>query len=549
MRRSFLTEKEMRYFSMKIFHRYIGILTLFFASGILWFSSTKAEAKPGDDYSAEKAIAYADSCFKKVSGHYVANPSKKYGRELCAGYVSQCLREGGMSEDSSWYWHGKGKTPNAWRISTALYNYLKKCGYKVISSPKTSQINPGDVLFYRTGSGWGHCAICVGKNDDGTPLINAYNNVRHHYANWRLNFKSVCVISMDSRPQTPEIEESAIESGKQITLSCATANAKIYYTIDGKTPTKSSTRYTKPFALKKSSQLKAIAISTTKSKSKVNSQYINTEQPLPDGAYLLLPSFDTSKALGISSSSTAENVPIKLAKKTSNYNRKFLLKYIEKGYYTITILHSGKALTEISKTSPTDELAATNLTATSSAVTADVNTAAETTYSICQKKRTEEKNQQWKIICKGMDQFYLQNAQTGHYLNLDDSLTIGTPAYPEPDSSKVQTFQISPTLLSDIQITDANAPSKLKLKQSYYIYGQLTSNYKLTSVEICVQDAKGNVVTSASAAPKSKKYNLHELSAEIKFRKLPAGSYKYIVKAKDSTGQEKILIQKSFKVS
>ena len=45
---------------------------------------------------------------------------------------------------------------------------------------------------------------------------------------------------------TPEfsVESGAVDSGTEVTISCATNGAKIYYTTDGTEPTASSTEYT-----------------------------------------------------------------------------------------------------------------------------------------------------------------------------------------------------------------------------------------------------------------------------------------------------------------
>lgn len=512
--------------------------TLFLAAAPLLLSSMTAEAKPGDGYSAGQAVTYADSCFKMVNGKYTANPSTKYGQELCAGYVSQCLREGGMSEDSSWYWKGIGKTPDAWRVSTALYSYLKNCGYSIIDSPNAEDVQTGDVIFYQTGSGWGHCAICVGKNSAGTPLINAYNNPHYHCSNWSLSYKKVCVVSMNSSTQAPEIQESTVESGKEITLSCAASDATIYYTTNGKTPTKKSTVYKKPFILKNSCEVKALAISKTKGNSKITSSYINIDRAISDGNYVIVPASDPEKALGISDTSEKENAAVQPVKKTESYQQKFTLSYIKDGYYTITSLYSGLALTEIKA-----DNTAISLKKNSNVKVASV------TYSIRQQKATDGKNQQWKLICTGKNKFTLQNAETSHYLTLEQALSSNEPAYPaEKNVKQIQEFTFTPTLKSEITLKNETTPDKLKLGSPFVIYGNLQSNYNLDSVEISIENAKKKTVASASDKPNSTTYSLFTLSPKIKFGKLSAGTYTYLVKAKDATGQAVTLVEKTFKV-
>jgi hypothetical protein len=43
-------------------------------------------------------------------------------------------------------------------------------------------------------------------------------------------------------------------------LRCATRDARIYYTVDGSTPTDHSPRYDKPFAVAASAKIQAIAM-------------------------------------------------------------------------------------------------------------------------------------------------------------------------------------------------------------------------------------------------------------------------------------------------
>ena len=61
---------------------------------------------------------------------------------------------------------------------------------------------------------------------------------------------------------TPEfnVASGAVDSGTEVTISCATESAKIYYTTDGSEPTASDTEYTEAISVTATVTLKAIAV-------------------------------------------------------------------------------------------------------------------------------------------------------------------------------------------------------------------------------------------------------------------------------------------------
>ena len=59
---------------------------------------------------------------------------------------------------------------------------------------------------------------------------------------------------------TPEITLNALDNGAEVTISCATENAEIYYTTDGTEPSAASTRYEGKFVKLSNGTIRAIAV-------------------------------------------------------------------------------------------------------------------------------------------------------------------------------------------------------------------------------------------------------------------------------------------------
>lgn len=64
----------------------------------------------------------------------------------------------------------------------------------------------------------------------------------------------------DDMVATPSITSSVSDRGKEVTISCETDTAEIYYTDDDSEPTKDSTLYTGPFEITSSTTIKAFAV-------------------------------------------------------------------------------------------------------------------------------------------------------------------------------------------------------------------------------------------------------------------------------------------------
>ena len=525
-----------------------------------------AAAKPGDGYSADKAAAYADSCFKKSGGKYVAKPNKKYGTELCAGFVSQCLKEGGMTMDSDWYWKSKSKKSRTWYNCSALYSYLRKCKYKINYSPTEDDVQKGDVIFYYTGGRWGHVAICVGKKADGTPIVDAYNNAKYHHSNWTMNYKT-CVVSMESRTSTPVIEQSFTENGISVSISCNTSGAAIYYTIDGKNPSTDSTKYTKPFTLNKNCTVKAIAAGGASKISSTAKSYIDIGKTMDSGIYYLQNIANTKLALGIKDTAFCL-----MQQKSEKYDRKFQVTYRGKGHYNVISLDSNLKISENPAKQPqTDEKnnvaakkASTEKQETAVSSTKTSTSAGETVVddkasamaatstmsgTLYQTKLTRD-SELWNISFAGKNRFYISNYKTSHYLTAKNNPVLGGSVYMAADKSgKNAMWKLSPATTSNLKVKLYRTPKKEKNVKYLTLSGMVTSNYKIESANIAVQSLPSKkTVRKKNVKPNSKKVSLYELSHKMSCKGLKAGRYNLIVTACDASGQTTTIVKKQFKI-
>ena len=70
----------------------------------------------------------------------------------------------------------------------------------------------------------------------------------------------------------------------QVTITCPTPNAKIYYTTNGNTPTTSSTQFTAPFTLNQTTTVKAISALDGETSSEVTAEFVFSSERIGLGA-------------------------------------------------------------------------------------------------------------------------------------------------------------------------------------------------------------------------------------------------------------------------
>ena len=129
-------------------------------------------------YSVKKAVAYADKWSTSRNPKY-----KNYPGVDCANFVSQCLCAGGIPVNDKWY-----PASYAWVNCMGAISNFKK--YGKFMSAKAANVLEGNPVYYDWNSDgtYDHTAICVGKNNAGTPIVDAHTG-DHYHATWTLGGK------------------------------------------------------------------------------------------------------------------------------------------------------------------------------------------------------------------------------------------------------------------------------------------------------------------------------------------------------------------------
>ena len=101
-----------------------------------------------------------------------------------------------------------------------------------------------------------------------------------------MNDSAVASVSYTIKVATPafSVASGAVDSGTEVTITCATEGAKIYYTTDGTEPTAESTEYTVAISVTEAVTLKVIAVKSGMNDSVVASvSYTISSGNIPEG--------------------------------------------------------------------------------------------------------------------------------------------------------------------------------------------------------------------------------------------------------------------------
>ena len=110
------------------------------------------------------------------------------------------------------------------------------------------------------------------RNTDGTYYMDSsVENIKQN-SDGTISFNFVGLSSVATPTFSPEA--GVYEEAQNVTISCATQGAVIYYTIDGTTPTSNSARYTEPILVETTTTIKAIAVAEGEESNVATGSYI-----------------------------------------------------------------------------------------------------------------------------------------------------------------------------------------------------------------------------------------------------------------------------------
>ncbi|MDR1068760.1 MAG: Ig-like domain-containing protein, partial [Clostridiales Family XIII bacterium] len=117
------------------------------------------------------------------------------------------------------------------------------------------------------------------------------------------------------------------------------------------------------------------------------------------------------------------------------------------------------------------------------------------------------------------------------------------------DGGKTAACKVTVKAVSTLAIAGSmTIPNPLKPGTGVLVKGTVSSNYNVTNVTAQIKTSGGTVKYTSSATPNAKSYDTGKMDAAMKFSALAAGSYSYVVTAKDASGASKTLRTTAFTV-
>ena len=142
--------------------------------------------------------------------------------------------------------------------ASMLHRYVKLSGVSITGAPGTKKANFSITDGETTVVGRNNFQIDVqdGENFTITGFVCVYNGALQIYP---VTIEGGQVMET---VETPVIapEAGSVKAGTEVTITCATEGAVIFYTLDGTKPTAASTEYKAPFALTADATVSAIAV-------------------------------------------------------------------------------------------------------------------------------------------------------------------------------------------------------------------------------------------------------------------------------------------------
>ncbi len=137
-------------------------------------------------YDVTAAVAYSDKYALNYNSAYYNFAS--LGGD-CANFTSQCINAGGMPQvtgtnygTNGWFYVKSNNRSATWTGANQLCNWMANNRGNKIVKASSAQIFKGSPVFFdwENDGKWNHATFCVGRNSEGSPIINGHTSDQYH---------------------------------------------------------------------------------------------------------------------------------------------------------------------------------------------------------------------------------------------------------------------------------------------------------------------------------------------------------------------------------